>query len=244
MARSVSDCAAVLDVVSGIDPRDPSTKAAPGGPIRESYRSAADWKPRIGLVGEFFDDKVTPEVVSHTRSVSDRLADAGAHVEAFRLPSSFDGLHEAHLVVHYSESAIAHRETFTRQPDDYAPSIRASIESATLLPLSAYVNGQRMRQIFYDDLHTALSGYDAIMMASTPSPAPRDLSSTGDPMFQTPWTNAGTPEVTIPTGLSAEGLPLGVQFVSAAWDDAGALRVAHWAERVLDADPGLPPSLR
>jgi len=244
MARSVSDCAAVLDVVSGIDPRDPSTKAAPGGPIRESYRSAADWKPRIGLVGEFFDDKATPEVVSHTRSVSDRLADAGAHVEAFRLPSSFDGLHEAHLVVHYSESAIAHRETFTRQPDDYAPSIRASIESATLLPLSAYVNGQRMRQIFYDDLHTALSGYDAIMMASTPSPAPRDLSSTGDPMFQTPWTNAGTPEVTIPTGLSAEGLPLGVQFVSAAWDDAGALRVAHWAERVLDADPGLPPSLR
>ena len=61
-------------------------------------------------------------------------------------------------------------------------------------------------------------------------------------MFQTPWTNAGTPEVSIPTGLSVEGLSMGVQFVSAAWDDAGALRAAHWAEQVIDADLGLPPS--
>ena len=146
-------------------------------------------------------------------------------------------------MVHYGEAAAAHRETFARRPDDYAANIRASIEAASLFPASAYINGQRKRQIFHDDLHAALSGYDAIIMASTPSPAPDDLSSTGDPMFQTPWTNAGTPEVTIPSGLSAEGLPMGVQFVSPAWDDAGALRAAHWAEQVLGLKLGMPPSV-
>lgn len=243
MARSVADCAAMLDVASGLDPQDPSTRNAPGGPVGDTYRAPDNWRPRIGLVGEYFNDRATPEIVSHTRAVADRLANAGARIEEFRLPASFDGLHEAHLVVHYAEAAVAHRETFARQPDDYSPGIRASIEAASLFPVSAYVNGQRMRQQFHDELHAALSGFDAIVMASTPSPAPRDLSSTGDPIFQTPWTNAGTPEVSIPTGLSGDGLPMGVQFVSAAWNDAGALRAAHWAEQVLGVNHGLPPSV-
>ena len=243
MARSVADCAAMLDVASGSDPKDPSTRNAPDGPVGEMYKAPENWRPRIGLVGEYFDDCATPEVVSHTRSVADRLANAGARIETFRLPASFEGLHEAHLVIQYGEAAAAHRETFARQPDDYAANIRASIEAASLFPASAYIDAQRIRQKFHDELHAALSGFDAIMMASTPSPAPRDLSSTGDPMFQTPWTNAGTPEVSIPTGLGAEGLPLGVQFVSAGWDDAGALRTARWAEQALDADPGSPPSV-
>jgi Asp-tRNA(Asn)/Glu-tRNA(Gln) amidotransferase A subunit family amidase len=65
--------------------------------------------------------------------------------------------------------------------------------------------------------------------------------ATGDPQFQTPWSVSGLPSITVPCGLAASGLPLGIQLVSGAFTEPALLAAAAWCEDVLG--PGGAPSL-
>ena len=76
--------------------------------------------------------------------------------------------------------------------------------------------------------------FDVLLTPSTGTPAPKDLTNTGNPMFQSPWTTCGFPAVTLPTGLSRSGLPVGLQLAAAPFAEERLLGAAHWCERVLD----------
>ena len=82
----------------------------------------------------------------------------------------------------------------------------------------------------------ALGSVDAALMPTTTSPAPADLSTTGDPVFQVPWTSAGLPSITLPSGLSESGLPLGIQLASQPFSEGSLLAAARWCESVLDVE--------
>lgn len=243
MTRDVTDAALVLDAVSGFDERDPATRDAPAPRATAALEAPTGWQPRIGVAGGFFAERADAEMAGNLRGVADRLAGAGAAVEPFKLPDSFDAVLEAQVAIDYSECALVHRETFMRQPDDYAPNIRSRIEAGFLIPASAYLQAQRVRRQWRSDMQRALEDCDALLTPSTPTPPAADLSSTGDPMFQAPWTMAGLPEITLPTALSRAGLPMGVQLVARAWDDSGLLRTARWVERALDVDLGMPRAI-
>ena len=85
-----------------------------------------------------------------------------------------------------------------------------------------------------------MAGFDVLLTASTPAAAPRDLTTTGDMIFQSPWTTCGFPAVTLPSGLAANGLPLGVQLVAAPFAEERLLAAAAWCERVLAFDAAPP----
>lgn len=241
MCRSVADVAIVLDAVAGYDPRDPaSVDAGPPGSFDAVFDGDKVRPPRLGLVVGYFGQKASLEMNAATLEAVEALKLAGASVEPFELPDSFDGIHEAQLAIDYSECSQAHRETFARHAGDYAPNIRGRIEAGALIPAAAYLQAQRLRRLFRRDMDDALSGYDAIVMPSTPATA-GDTSTTGDPMFQSPWTVAGLPEITLPTRLDSAGLPMGIQLVAAGFDDARLLRAAQWVEARLPGDCGTPP---
>jgi aspartyl-tRNA(Asn)/glutamyl-tRNA(Gln) amidotransferase subunit A len=86
-----------------------------------------------------------------------------------------------------------------------------------------------------------LEDFDAVLMPATPNIAP-DITTTGDPKFNSPWSFAGVPTVTIPCGLSAEGMPVGLQLIGAAGSDESLLSAAAWCERELGFSK-LPPLL-
>jgi len=77
-----------------------------------------------------------------------------------------------------------------------------------------------------------LERYDVLLTPTTPAPAPEGMA-TGDPQFQVPWSLSGLPSITLPCGLSALGLPLGVQLVSGMFTEAPLLAAAAWCEAVL-----------
>ncbi|HJO82280.1 MAG: amidase [SAR202 cluster bacterium] len=237
--RTVEDAALMLSVLAGHDPNDQSSSTRPV----PDYPSAVDsmrHPPRIGRIRKFFDDNANDEVRTHTDGIAAKLTEAGALIEDVALPTDFDTMLAAHRVLMTVEAAAVHQEWFETRADEYSPNIRGVIEQGMLTPAVAYVQAQRVRRRFRRDLEEALQPYDVILSPSTVEPAPKNLSTTGNPMFQTPFTFGGFPSITLPSGLSADGLPLGIQLAAAPFADETLLAAARWCEQVIDVKPTPP----
>ena len=86
----------------------------------------------------------------------------------------------------------------------------------------------------YAGLEQLLECVTLIATPATLGPAP-DLTTTGDPSFNSPWSFFGFPAVSFPIGLSRDGLPLGIQLIGASGKDHKLLSAAAWCERVVRA---------
>ena len=231
--RSVEDAALMLGVLAGHDEKDASTSTREVGDYLAAVRDRRG-PPRIGHLRKFFHERATPETRDHVDGVVEKLAEAGAMVEDVNLPSDFETMLSAHRVLMTVEAAAAHQQWFTDRADDYSPNVRGVIEQGMLVPGVSYVQAQRVRRAFRRDLEEALRSFDVVLTPTTAAPAPRDLSSTGDPMYQTPFTFAGLPSISLPSGLSAAGLPFGIQLAAGPFAEETLLAAAHWCEGVID----------
>ena len=241
LVRTVEDAAILLGVISGYDPQDAGSSTEPV-PDFTAALERSDGPPRIGFLRQFFLERCDEEVRKHTEDAVERLAKGGAVVEELGLPPSFETCYAAHRVVNDVECAAFHEETFRNRADEYGPHLRSRIEAGLLTPGVRYLQAQRMRRRFRDEMDDLANKVDALVTPTTPAPAPRGLSSTGDPVFQSPWTSAGLPTITIPSGLSQSGLPLGIQLASAAFQEEKLLAVAGWCESTLGVSL-TPPEL-
>lgn len=238
MARSVEDIALALNVTAGHDPGDPSSsRAAVPDYLGASARRRA---PRVGLLREFFE-RATGEVAGITAQAVNRLSRAGAVVEEAKLPPSFRAVHASAYLITRSDTASIHAERFAEKAELYRPAIRGAIEMGMLIPGDLYVRALRIRRQFRREMAPLLDRYDILVTPTTPAPAPEGMA-TGDPQFQVPWSLSGLPSITVPCGLSASGLPLGLQLVSGAFAEAPLLAAAAWCEDVLGRNPAPPLS--
>ena len=233
LVRTVEDAAIMLRAMAGHDPRDLCSSNRPV-PDYQAALGPQHSPPRIGLVRKLFYDRAEPEVRQHTEGVATRLGEAGARIEEVDVPTDFDILLAAHRVIMSVEAATVHQADFTARPDDYGPNVRALVEAGMLTPAVTYGQARRVQRRFQRDMGEAINGFDVLLTPSTPSPAPRDLGTTGDPVFQSPWTAGGFPTLTLPSGLSESGLPLGIQLASARFAEEKLLAAARWCEQVLD----------
>jgi aspartyl-tRNA(Asn)/glutamyl-tRNA(Gln) amidotransferase subunit A len=238
MARTVEDVALVVQAMAGHDPNDPGSLRGPVPDLRACLGRPNP--PRLGVVRDFFWEKTNTEVVRHTDAALGRLARAGAKIEERRVASIFALGHAAHRTVMKAEMAEVHRDRYKVAADKFGPKIRAAIEAGMLIGAADYFHALRVRRQFSEDLWALAATVDALVTPSTPTPAPAGLGSTGDPMFQQPWTFAGMPTVTVPCGLSEAGLPLGIQLIAAPMRDAEVLGVAAWCEKALGPLPAPP----
>ena len=233
LVRSVDDAALMLQVLSGYDELDPGSADQLVPDFREQMLRQSR-PPVIGLIRDFFFDNSTKEIVDHTESISHKLALSGAEIREVSLPDSFGSSHACQRIVSNVEAAAFHREWYKQRADEYGPKIRANIEMGMLVSGIDYLQAQRLRRQLRLDMMKMLDGLDAVLMPTTPTPAPRDLNTTGEAVFQAPWTSSGLPTITIPSGLADNGLPLGVQFAGLPFAEGQLLGVAKWCEQVLD----------
>jgi aspartyl-tRNA(Asn)/glutamyl-tRNA(Gln) amidotransferase subunit A len=189
--------------------------------------------PRLALAPELVE-RATPETAAEVRATVARLARAGATVEEVKLPVSFAGVHAAGRTVLEVEASAYHEELYRVHAAAYRPRTRELIAGGLARPAVAYVRAQRARWAFREEVMPLLEAHDALLTPTAPGPAPEGLGATGDPWFCAPWSFAGVPACSLPTGVSALGLPNAVQLVAAQERDAALLAVAAWCERVLD----------
>ena len=240
LVRTVADAALMLTVISGEDPNDPGSLALPVPDFSQQMAESCK-PPRIGLVKEYFLEPATPEMWSHTQAVAQKLATAGAEVVELGFPASFATAHSAQRIVMNVECAAFHEQFFKDRADDYGSKIRANIEMGMLVPAAKYLPAQRLRRQFRRDMVATVGRVDVVMTPATLSPAPKDLNTTGDASFQSPWTSSGLPTVVVPSGLSELGLPMAVQFGGLPYAEGKLLGAAQWCEQVLGVELS-PPS--
>ncbi len=233
LVRSVEDAALVLQAIAGYDAHDPGSLADPVGAYTTAVQQA-DTPPRIGMLREFFATEVDAETQQHTEAIAVRLAQAGATVRDVALPPSFGSVAAAHRVVMKVEVAAFHADMFMTQREQYGPKLRESIEAGLVIPGVAYLRAQRLRRLFQEEVGQMFNDVDVLLTPATPAPAPRDLTTTGDARFQSPWTHAGVPTMALPSGLTQDGMPLGIQLIAPARQEERLLRAARWCEATLD----------
>lgn len=233
--HTVEDAALMLNVLAGHDPLDPSSSTRPVPDYRKAIGTQRT-PPRIGLVTEYFYGKINDETEAHTNAIAEKLAGAGATVEEVDIAADFDAMLSAHRVLMNVEGASVHQDWFNTRPDDYSPNIRGVVENGRQVSAVTYVQAKRVQDRFRRDVADALRSFDVLLTPSTPTPAPRDLTTTGDPSFQSPFTFGGFPTITLPSGLSDDGLPFGVQLAAPHFADETLLAAAHWCEEIIDAN--------
>jgi aspartyl-tRNA(Asn)/glutamyl-tRNA(Gln) amidotransferase subunit A len=133
-----------------------------------------------------------------------------------------------------TEAAAIHRATLADHAGDYSNVMREFVERGAAIFGADYLDAQRLRLSFGRAVDALLDRCDVVLTPSTPTPAPRSRETTGDPSFQTPWTFAGVPAISIPSGLSEDGLPFGIQLIGPRFAEGSLLRAAAWCERALD----------
>ncbi len=233
LVRSVEDAALVLQAIAGPDAHDPGALTeAPGDYVAAVQQ--ADSAPRIGVLRGYFTDHADAETRQHTDATAQKLAQAGASVQELALPPSFSTVLAGQRIIMHVEMAAFHADMFMTERDRYRPKIRAGIESGLVIPGVEYLRAQRLRRLFQDEVSQMFQSVDVLLTPATPAPAPRDLTTTGDASFQSPWTYAGVPAIALPSGLSEIGMPMGIQLIAPYAQEERLLRAARWCEAVLD----------
>ena len=229
--RTVEDAALILSLLCKNDPQDEISIQSE--PIQYPEALKAPIKaPRVAVMKQYFFNESTDEIRTHTDAVITKLADAGAVVQEVNIPSDMSAVGDAHVLVQGTEASAVHQDNYKLRPDDFAPRVRGVIETGLAVSATEYVKAQELRRIFTQEITAAIKPFDVILTPSTPAPAP-DTATTGPPTCQWPWTTCGFPAITVPSGLSQDGMPLGIQLAATSLNEKKLLVVAKWCEDVL-----------
>jgi len=256
LGRTVEDCALVLGLIAGHDPRDPLTarRTVP------DYRAALTGDVRglrVGVIRELtLGNETDPEMREGVLAATKVLAGLGAVVEEVSLPL-VPRAGAAFMALCDSEGAARHLKTLRARPNDYDEGTRRRLLTAALLPAGLVHKAQQARAQIRAQINEALTRYDVLAAPTAPRPAPTIANYTAPitskaqaithfftrRSFPTPASLAGTPAMAVPCGFSAAGLPLSLQIIGRRFEDATVLRVGHAYERATAWHTRRPPLL-
>lgn len=239
IARTVPDLAFVLDAIAGPDVADrfcSSEKYRSISPVLDEMTLSA---PHLGRLAGLFRSRATENVRDAFDVAMRTLTASGAAIQETPLPASFEDILIDHRVVMAVEAARFHRRRLEGQPEEYLPEIRKLVEEGIRTPSDVYERARSQQSRLRKEVVDCFGVANALITPATTAVAP-DASTTGDPAFNAPWSFLGLPTISIPTGLSSDGLPLGIQLVGRPFAESDLFRVAYWCETFLRRDHMLP----
>jgi aspartyl-tRNA(Asn)/glutamyl-tRNA(Gln) amidotransferase subunit A len=250
LTRSVEDAALLLSVIAGHDPADPTSSRQPvpdyvgalEGPVRGL---------RVGVV-ESMVAEAGEEVRDAVRAAVEVLRGVGCAVEEVALPLARYSAAASFAVVG-PEAWSFHEPLLRRHAPDYAPDVRRRILAAAFLTARDYLSGQRARRLIRAEIDDRLRPVDCLLAPTLPVSAPpvgaTEVAIDGRAvatrplltMFTRLFNLSGHPVIAVPCGFSAGGMPLSMQLVGRAFDEAALLRVAHAYESATPWHRRRPP---
>jgi Asp-tRNA(Asn)/Glu-tRNA(Gln) amidotransferase A subunit family amidase len=156
------------------------------------------------------------------------LRAAGAAVVERELPATFSDAHAVHRTIMAFEAAKQLAPLLSEHAAQLSAPLRQIVAEGLGIDSEHYHAALARRLELRQALAEFLSGADAIVTPPAAGEAPATLAHTGSPSFCTIWSLTGAPALTFPVGLGPQGLPLGLQLVGRADDDANLLAAAGW----------------
>jgi Asp-tRNA(Asn)/Glu-tRNA(Gln) amidotransferase A subunit family amidase len=187
--------------------------------------------PRIGLCRTPVWDAADGATQALLERTAARLSEAGAVVRDMSFAPEFRDIHEHHRRIFSYEAARNLGYEYERHYDQISAVLRETLLTpGRALPLSAYIEALETAEAYRAYLDDVFGEFDVLLTPSATGEAPEGLDSTGDARFNSLWTLAWTPCVTLPAATGPKGLPLGIQLVGARFRDEALFDAAAWVE--------------
>ena len=243
MARSVADCALLLQTIAGHDPRDGMTADTPV----PNYVGAMKKAPRgrtVGIPEDSFFQECDSDI---RRALDDSVAvfrAAGMKTKRVPAPDSLT-LFQLNDLVMKCEAATIHGNWLRERPEDYAPYLRARLEGGLLVPATQYIVALSLRSTLLSAfLDTTLKNVDAlhfpVIAQKLPTLAQTELDADRPEtlaraaclsIFTRLFNYLGVPAMSVPCGFDCNGLPIGFQLVGRPFDEGLLLALGHAYQR-------------
>ncbi len=272
MAPSAEDCALLLNVMTGFDPKDSTSLERD----KEDYARDLD-KPlaglRVGLPKEFFAEGLNSEVAAAVEAAVNELKKLGATTVEISLANSqlaipvyyvlapaeassnlsrFDGVRYGHRAPEYADLNDMYAKT---RAQGFGAEVKRRIMIGTYVLSHGYydayyLQAQKIRRLIADDFAAAFSACDVILGPTAPGTAFKLGEKSDDPvemylndLYTIPANLAGLPGMSLPCGFDSQGLPIGLQLVGNYFSEAKMLNVAHQYQRATDWHARRPEGL-
>ena len=268
VAKDVSDCAAVLEVLASHDPKDSTSMERRDcdftSALSEDVRGM-----RIGIPESYFGQGLDQEVKDAVLEAARVLGEKGAIVETFDLKlaeyaipayyviasaeassnlSRFDGVKYGYRAPEYEGLHSMYKKSRSL---GFGPEVKRRIMLGSFVLSSGYYDAYylkalRTKALIKKEFDRAFASYDVILAPAAPETAPRLGQSLGDPLkmylgdiYTISVNLAGLPGISLPCGLDSKGLPIGLQLIGDCFKEKNIIRAAYAYEKAREWK--LPP---
>jgi len=238
LARTVEDCALVLQALAGYDAKDAGSRRR----TIASYREALGEDLRgvkIGVLRHHWEQDLpaSDDVRRAMDAALDVLRRLGAELEECRvrpLAAYFD----VKIIIAESEIFSVHQANLTTRAKDFGADFRSRVLPSVLFTANDYVQATREHRRMMEEMEPLYAKFDAFVTAGM-GEAPRitdyrSVSFWQRPSVLTAWNVTGQPVLALPNGFGKNGLPLGMQIVGRPFGETTILRVGHAYERATE----------
>ena len=258
--KDVEDCAIMMNVLAGYDPRESTSVRAEVPDYRQFLgRDIQGWK--IGIPKEYFIEGIDPEVSAAVARAIETVRQCGASTVEISLPHTrycvavyyiiapaeassnlarYDGVRYGFRAADARDLAEMYSKT---RRQGFGAEVKRRIMIGTYALSAGYYDAyygkaSQVRALIRRDFDEAFARCDAILTPATPTPAFKLGEKTDDPLqmylsdvFTISANLAGIPGISVPCGFSASGLPIGVQFLTGHFEEGKLLQIASAYEK-------------
>ncbi len=260
MTRDVRDCALLLNVIAGYDPKD-STSADVPLPDFTRFLGQSIQGMKIGIPKEYFREGISKEVEDAVRSAVKKIESLGAIVSEVSLPHTKYAVSVYYLVAPSEASSnlarfdgvrFGYRNRSTQnltqmyertRGEGFGAEAKRRIILGTFALSSGYydayyLKAMKVRTKIKNDFDEAFKKVDVLLTPTAPSPAFKIGEKTKDPLemylsdiYTISANLAGIPAISVPCGFSKNNLPMGLQFLAKPFDEGALFKVSHAFEQ-------------
>jgi aspartyl-tRNA(Asn)/glutamyl-tRNA(Gln) amidotransferase subunit A len=250
LARTAEDCALLLGLMAGADPEDPTAATLPV-PDYMAATTGSIKGVRIGVPSAFYVDDLDADVARILDDTMAVLKREGAHVVEVELPDQRQLTAACQLVLAV-EATAHHKRWLIERPQDYGPQVLMRLQNGLAIHGVSYLEALRWRGPALAAHIAATADVDAVIAPVAPVAAPTiaesDVGNSPDAeaviqrltRFTRPINYLGLPSLSIPSGFTQRGLPVGMQLIGRSFDEATLLKIGAAFQRITDFHERVP----
>ena len=260
ITKSVEDAAIMLNVIAGHDKKDTTSAKLESVDYKEAIVNDIKGK-KIGILSDFVEEGVNAEVKNAYKEAIKTLENAGASIVnisldyiKYSLPTyyiiataeassnlgRYDGIRYGHRALEFNDLDELYVKSRT---EGFGEEVKRRILLGTYVLSSGYYDAyykraQKVRTLIINDFKEAFKKCDAIVIPTTPNTAFKFGEKTKNPIemylediYTVPVNIAGLPGISVPSGSDKNGMPIGMQFISKAFDEKNLLQIAYTFEQ-------------